>query len=78
MYSGKYVDSVSGKTVKRKGEVADTIKEFALETYSGKGHVLYMDRFFTSEPLVEELQECEIYTVGTILLNEMQQAFQKS
>ena len=39
MYSGKYVNPVSGKTVKKKGEIADTVKELALETYSGKGHV---------------------------------------
>ena len=69
MYSGKYVDPVSGKTVKKKGEVANTVKELVLETYSGKGHVLYMDRFFTSGPLVEELQERGIYTVGTIKRN---------
>ena len=69
MYSGKYVEPVSGKTVKKKGEVADTVKELVLETYSGKGHVLYMDRFFTSWPLVEELQERGIYTVGTIKRN---------
>ena len=28
-----------------------------------------MDRFFTNGPLIEELQECEIYTVGTIKRN---------
>ena len=66
MYSSIYVNPVSGKTVKKKGKVADIIKELALDAYSGKGHVLYMDRFFTSGPLVEELQECGIYTVGTI------------
>ena len=69
MYSGKYVDPVSGKTVKKKGEVADTVKELSLETYSGKGHVLYINRFFTSWPLVEELQERGIYTVGKIKRN---------
>ena len=25
--------------------------KLVLESYSGKGHVLYMDHFFTSEPL---------------------------
>ena len=69
MYSGKYVNPVSGKTVKKKGEVADTVKELALETYSGKCYVLYMDCFFTSGPLVEELQERGIYTVRTIKQN---------
>ena len=34
MNSGKYVNPVCGKTVKKKFEVADTIKELVLESYS--------------------------------------------
>ena len=38
MHSGKYVNPVNGKTVKKKGEVANIIKELVLKSYSGKGH----------------------------------------
>ena len=36
MHSGKYVNPVSGKTVKKKAEVANIIKELVLKSYSGK------------------------------------------
>ena len=77
MYSGRYVDPVSGKTVKQKGEVANTVKVLVLETYSGKGHVLYTWIAFSQAG--HSLRSCRnAEFTWSEQLNEMQQAFQKS
>ena len=38
MRLGNYINSVNGKTMKKKGEVANIIKELVLESYLVKGH----------------------------------------
>ena len=40
-----------------------------LASFTGLSHVVYMDNFYTSGPLADELAKDEIYTVGTIKAN---------
>ena len=67
--SGKRIDPATGKPVVEKGKVAQAVKKLLLDRYEGENHVVYMDRFFTSGPLVQELQRHKIYTVGSIKKN---------
>ena len=66
MHSGKYVNPVSGKTVKEKGEVASIIKELVLKSSQVKVMDLYMDCLFTSGLLIEELWKYEVYIIRMI------------
>ena len=65
LYSGKPVDPSTGKRVRDKGMVKRVVKDLA-NPFEGMNHVLYMDNFFTSGPLVDELAALKIYVVGTI------------
>ena len=62
---GKPVDPVSGKSIPEKGMVSQVVKDL-VGPFSGSNHVVYMDNFFTSGPLVEELAQDKIYAAGTI------------
>ena len=65
VYEGKPIDPVSGKAVPEKGMVSRVVKDL-VGLFEGFNHVIYMDNFFTSGPLVEELAKSKIYVVGTI------------
>ena len=65
VYEGRPVDPGSGKSVTEKGMVSRVVKDLTLP-FSGSNHVLYMDNFFNSGPLVEELAEDKIFVAGTI------------
>ena len=45
------MDPGSGKSVTEKGMVSQVVKDLTLP-FSGSNHVLYMDTFFNSGPLV--------------------------
>ena len=53
----------SGKSVTEKGMVSRVVKDLTLP-FSGSNHVLYMDNYFNSGPLVEQL--AKIFVAGTI------------
>ena len=65
VYEGRPVDPGSGKSVTEKGMVSRVVKDLTLP-FSGSNHVLYMDNFFNSGPLVEQLAEDKIFVAGTI------------
>ena len=62
---GKPIDSVSGKPISEKGMVSRVVKDL-VGPFEGFNHVVYMDNFFTSGPLVEDLAKNKIYKAGTI------------
>ena len=45
--------------------VARVVKDL-VSPFSGLNHVVYIDNYFTSGPLVEELAQDKIYVAGTI------------
>ena len=65
MYSGKPIDPCSGRKVSEKGLVKKVVKDL-LSPFEGMNHVVYMDNFFNSGPLVDELAQMKIYVAGTI------------
>ena len=65
VYEGKSIDPATGKSTSEKGMVARVVKDL-VGPLSGLNHVLYMDNYFSSGPLVEELAQDKIYVVGTI------------
>ena len=67
--SGKDMDPASGKRLDKPVKVADRVKDLLVGNYSNENHVVYMDRHFTSGPLVNELAKEAIFTVGTIQRN---------
>ena len=67
VYSGKLTDS-SGKKIAVKGLVKNVVHRL-LTPFYGHQHVVYMDNFYTSGPLIEELAKQNVFTVGTILKN---------
>ena len=54
VYEGKPIDPATGKSTSEKGMVARVVKDL-VGPLSGLNHVVYMDNYFTSGPLVEEL-----------------------
>ena len=56
---------MTGKKVTEKGLVKRVVQEL-LEPFEKLNHVVYLDNFFTSGPLVDVLAKKGIYTVGTI------------
>ena len=65
VYEGKPIDPATGKSTSEKGMVARVVKDL-VGSLSGLNHVVYMDNYFTSGPLVEELAQDKIYVTGTI------------
>ena len=65
VYDGKPIDSVSGKPISEKGMVSRVVKDL-VGPFEGFNHVVYMDNFFNSGPLVEDLAKNKIYVAGTI------------
>ena len=68
VYEGKPIDPAIGKSTSEKGMVARVVK-YLVGALSG--HVVYMDNYFTSGPLVEELAEDKINVTGTIKLRAL-------
>ena len=58
--SRKSIDPATGKSTSEKGMVARVVKDL-VGPLSGLNHVVYMDNYFTSGPLVEELAQDKIY-----------------
>ena len=65
VYEGKPIDPATGKSTSEKGMVAQVVK-YLVGPFSGLNDVVYMDNYFTSGPLVEELAQDKIYVAGTI------------
>ena len=65
LYEGKPTDACTGEKKTEKGLTMRVVKDL-LSSYAGLNHVVYMDNFFTSGPLVDALLLDQIYTVGTI------------
>ena len=64
-YEGQPTDPLTGKKVPEKGLIRKVV-EGLLEPFEGMGHVVYLDNYFTSGPLVESLRKKGIFTAGTI------------
>lgn len=65
LYEGKPTDPCTGKHVPEKGMVKRVVMDL-VTPFSDMNHVLYMDNFFTSGPLVDALAKNMIYVAGTI------------
>lgn len=65
VYEGRPINPLTGKKMSEKGLTKRVVQEL-LAPYKGLNHVVYLDNYFTSVPLVKALREWEIYTVGTI------------
>ena len=65
VYEGKPIDPATGKSTSEKGMVARVVKDMVGQ-FSGLNHVVYIDNYFTSGPLVEELAQDKTYVAGTI------------
>ena len=65
LYSGRRKDPLTGKKVSEPGLINRVVTDL-LEGFSGNNHVVYMDNYFTSGPLIECLAEKKIYVAGTI------------
>ena len=63
VYSGK---SSTQKDDPDAGTISKVVCDLLLDLYADENHVVYMDRYFTSGPLVDALAVHKIYTVGTI------------
>ena len=64
VYNGRLTDS-SGNKVSEKGLVSRVVNDL-VEPFHGECHVVYMDNFYTSGPLIHELAKHKTYVVGTI------------
>ena len=67
VYEGKPIDPATGKFTSEKGMVTRVIKDLVGQ-FSGFNHVVYMNNYFTSGPIVEELAQDKVYV--TSLLNK--------
>ena len=65
VYGGKPVDPITGKKVREEGLAMRVVQDL-MTPFRGMNHVVYLDNFFTSGPLVDALAKCGIYTAGTI------------
>ena len=65
VYEGKPIDPATGKSTSENGMVTRVVKDL-VGPFSGFNHVVYMDNYFTSGPLVEELAQDKIYVAGNI------------
>ena len=67
VYNGRPVDA-TGRKVTEKGLVKKVVLGLLIDSFdcSGVNHVVYMDNYFTSGPLIQSLAEHNIYVVGTI------------
>ena len=64
-YEGRPIDPITGKKKSDKGMVRRVVERLC-EPFEGMGHVLYLDNYFTSGPLVEGLRKKGIFLAGTI------------
>ena len=55
----------SGKSVAENGMESRLVNDLT-RPFSGCNHVLYVDNFFTSGPLLEQLAEDKIFVAGSI------------
>ena len=65
VYDGMSVSPVTGKKVSERGLVKRVVRDL-LVSFTGLNHVVYMDNFYTSGEITQELAQQQIYAVGTI------------
>ena len=65
VYEGKPIDPATGKSTSEKGMVARVVKDL-VGPLSGLNHVVYMDNYFTSGPLVEELAQDKFMSLALL------------
>ena len=65
VYEGKPIDPASGKSVSEKGMVNRVVNDL-VGIFEGHNHVVYMDNFYTSGPLADQLAQKKIFIAGTI------------
>ena len=65
VYDGKPVDPVTHKKISERGLVKRVVHEL-LAGFTELNHVVYMDNFYTSGEVAEELAKDKIYIAGTI------------
>ena len=64
VYSGRLTGS-SGKKVSEKGLLMRVVKQL-VEPFHTMNHVVYMDKFYTSGPLIVYLRKHDVFVVGTM------------
>ncbi len=65
VYEGRPVNPRTGKKVSERGLTKRVVLDL-LNPFEGLNHVVYLDNFFSSVPLVDALAELDIFTAGTI------------
>ena len=65
VYEGKPIDPATEKSTSEMGMVTQVVKDL-FSPFSGFNHVVYMDNYFISGPLVEEIAQDKVYVTGTI------------
>ena len=65
VYEGKPIDPATGKSTSEKGMVTRVVKDLVGPS-SGLNHVVYMDNYFTSGPLVEELVQDKFMSLALL------------
>lgn len=70
VYNGRPVDAL-GQKFTEKGLVAKVVHKLLVDEFdfTGINHVVYMDNYFMSGPIIKSLEQHKIYTVGTINQN---------
>ena len=68
VYTGAVLPAMSPEDHTSKGLVYRVVMDL-MEPYQGKGHCLFMDNFYTSVDLVQELLKRGTYSTGTICPN---------
>lgn len=65
VYEGRPTNPITGKKISEKGLTMRVVRDL-LSPFRGLNHVVYLDNFFTSVPLVKALRKWKIFTAGTI------------
>ena len=65
VYEGEPIDPATGKSTSEKEMVARVVKDL-VGPLSGLNHVAYVDNYFTSGPLVEELAQDKFMSLALL------------
>lgn len=65
VYGGQPTNPKTGEKMKEKGLTMRVVQDL-VRPFSDCNHVVYLDNYYTSGPLVDALLEMKVYTVGTI------------
>ena len=76
VYTGQYTYN-NGNTVETCEELKKTVKvcKELCKPYKGSHRVVYVDRFYTSIELIQELEKLNLYVTGTVMRNRLPAQF---